>query len=62
MWYGTTMIVQGMTPREAAVNNIRPSREGETDQRLRVTRTESGVIAAYIHELADHEHRRGGRA
>ena len=62
MWYGTTMIVQRMTPREAAVSNIQPSREGETNQRLRVTRTESGVIAAYIHQLAEHGHRRRVRA
>jgi hypothetical protein len=60
MWYGTTMIVQRM-PREAAVNTP-PSREIEDNQRLRVMRTESGVVAAYIHQLADHGHRRRVRA
>jgi hypothetical protein len=52
------MIVQRTTPREAAVNNEQPSREIGTSERLRVMRTESGVVAAYIHELADHGHRR----
>jgi hypothetical protein len=54
------MIVQSATPRDEAAKNEPANRE--PDRRLRVTRTEIGVVAAYIHQLADHSHRRRVRA
>ena len=50
------MIVQ-RNPRDVARKDTRPARELDADRRLRVLRTEIGLVAGYIHELSD-RHRR----
>ena len=50
------MIVQ-RNPRDVAAKDLRTAREHEADRRLRVVRTEIGLVAGYIHGLSD-RHRR----
>src|SRR2546427_3261426 len=51
--YRTTTIVQMLSPRGARMNEVRATRQTDSASARRAQRGVAGLVAQYVHELAD---------